>query len=61
MVYDQKPVLLQTETLMSLRMLIQCGSDNCEPQQISEAVTLQGREHHILNPIYAARIASQLC
>lgn len=29
MVYDQKPMLLQTETLMRLRMLIQCASDNC--------------------------------
>lgn len=29
MVYDQKPVLLQTETLMRLRMPIQWRSDNC--------------------------------
>lgn len=29
MVYDQKPMLLQTETLMRLRMLIQWRSDNC--------------------------------
>jgi len=29
MVYDQKPILLQTEELMRLRMPTQCGSENC--------------------------------